>query len=92
MEQIRKEDHTENGWTTLSNGVRKPLYTGFMELHKLETSGLLLSRRLQVSTGVDPMVMMMMMMNSHNVQSYDTEIKWNKCSWCTEEVKAEFHR
>ena len=52
----KKGSYTERGSATLSNGIRKPLYTGFIELHKLETSGLLLSTRRQAPTGVGPIV------------------------------------
>ena len=37
----KKDDLTKNGWMTSGNGVRKLLYTNFIELLVLETSGIL---------------------------------------------------
>ena len=50
---------------TSGNGVRKLLYTNFIELLVLETSGILYLKKHQVHTGVEPMVMMMMMMSRY---------------------------
>ena len=61
MEQRGNNDHTENGWMTSGNGVRKPLYTNSIELHMLDTSGILLMRQYQAPMGVEPMVIMMVM-------------------------------
>ena len=41
MERIRKDDLTENDWMTSGNGIRKLLYTNYIELLVLETSGIL---------------------------------------------------
>ena len=44
MERIRNDDHTENGWKTTSNSIKKPAYTNFTELKMLETIGISLLR------------------------------------------------
>ena len=50
-ELIGKDDHSENGWMASIDGVRKILYTSFVELHVLEKSDMLLLRRRQEPTG-----------------------------------------